>query len=211
MSKLPLCAILSRRHDIDCMIYDIHNELDACKKDIQYITNLLLEREQQLSGLEKQLEERETLLHDCNLLIEKRKTQIIQDKMYEQKILYSIRCQQYLLKFSGFHYHFQEMCCDEIISTAHKLHFLQCLKRWNPLITNLPRNENEFDDFEKHYNFKDNIYLTPSLFIHISTWSQITEYNNPLPFTIDSDMSALNLEMHHRLNPSFEISWTITS
>ncbi len=214
MSTLSLYVIQSQQHDIQCMIYDVQNEINTIEKDLNTLETHVSDIKKQYDLLKKQLQEKQNLFNDSVLLMNIRQTQINNDKLQEKKIIYSLRCQQYLTTFSKLNYNFQNMCSNEIISVAQKLHFIQCLKHHfqsHPPTPNLPNNENDFDIFEKTHHFQDNIYLSPTLFVQYSTWSQISEYNNQLPFTIDSDMSSLNLEMHHRLNPSFEISWTITS
>ena len=214
MSCLSLSAILSQQQDIERMMYDIKNELETSKKSLRDFENKLVQEQQQFELLQQQYQETQTLLNDSYILMKNKQIQIEKDKMYEKKIMYSLRCQQYLTTYSNNHYNFQEMCCDEIISLAQQLHFLQCLHMYfklnPPTPPNLPNNENDFHHFEKLHNYQDDIYLTSSIFIPLLTWHQITEYNNALPFTIDSDMSSLNLEMYQQLHPSFEIYWTIT-
>jgi hypothetical protein len=211
MSRLPLSVIISQQHHIQRMIYDVNNELETTKCYLRHLETQLLQTQQQYELLQTQLQEKQNILKDWNILLKSKQNQIGKDKYNEKKILYSLRCQQYLTTFSEFNYNFEEMCCDDIISFAHKLHFILCLQNYTTPLEYIPINENDFENFEKNHNFEDNIYLSPNIFINFVTYSNITEYNNSLSFTIDSDMSLLNSEIHHLLNLSPEISWTITS
>lgn len=205
MSRLSLSMILSQQHHINSMIYDITNEIESSKKCVLHLEEQLIRMREHVTGLKIKLLEKQTMLEDSILLMNR----VQKDKYNEKKIIYSIRCQHYLSSLSKQQYDFQDLPTDEIISTAHKLHFTRCLQNHKVFF---PKDENDFDNFEKIHRRNNHIFLSPTFFINTNIWYNITEYDNQFSFTIDSDMSFLsNLEMYNLLIPSSDTIWSITS
>lgn len=143
--------------NLDHEIESIQSMLDQLEEEKTFQTS-------NLRMLQQRRSEKENLLRTFQQIQSFRQDELVQDQTQRHKVVYGLRCFNYLHRHSTYRYKENDMLTDEAIEYAHKLHLIRCLQQWSassdyrglyhPL--HYPKDEHDYYAFELMHNLTEN-------------------------------------------------------
>lgn len=181
MTMMESSATIQRTmHALRIHLQDLENEIESTESMLEHLEHERVHHTSKLKVLAQRRSEKENLLRTFQQIHSFRQEEIHHDHTLRQKVMYSIRCSDYLRRHSNYAYKENELLMDELIEYAHKLHLIRSLPEWihlqpNDVLTcplEYPHDEQEYYRFELTHS-KDECHIAlGSLPLH-SIWSPI--------------------------------------
>jgi len=202
MSLIRTTTLERNIHILQLRIQDLKSEYSTLEDTIKQLQTEISYSQNRLEKIMTMISSKQTLLKTLEYVHIIRQEQIQTDRNLIEKVLYALKCQDYLKQFST-NVH-QDLLMDEMIEYAHKLHFIHCLQEWQSPTPSHPKDECSFYEYELEHLI-DNQYIlfipppldeehglhTP-LKMSIEHWFSLPNFHNPLNFSIFSHSSSLN-------------------
>ena len=201
MSFIPLNNLKTSIETLAMSIEDLENQKNTMMYEIDEFIEKLEIWKKKLGLVNKKIMTKHTMKNDLTHILSQREEKIDKDQDMLNKIIYTIKCKEFLKKNSSITYNFTTMMVDEMIECAHKLHIIKCLKKMGELY--FPINEHYFFHFEMIHYQEECIFLNSQCAIPIEEWHQLFLYNNNLSFSIYTSVHTFkSIVYNHQTNSS---------
>lgn len=206
MSLMTASALERNMHILHINLQDLKNEIQSVETIVEQLHHDLSIHTTKLQGLQQRLSEKSHLLRMLEQIQSFRREEIRRDHDLQLRVVYGLRCLDYLRTYSTNVYYEHDLMTDEAIEYAHKLHFVRCLQQWSvqEMSSDIapiehPKDEQDYYPFElTHALDERHIFLCSPTAVHRRAyailheqWHQLYDYANSIPFTIDSHASII--------------------
>ena len=208
-----MTTVESNIQKLDLDIHDIENEIQTTQDFVQELTTSLARQNVRLQVLQDRLCEKQNMLHTLRVIQDHRKERLRHENKLRDKIMYIVRCEEYLVKHSRHLYPrnvMTFMTLEEIVECAHKLHLIHCMHEWVSDISDkypntisddmieFPSSELEFETFQAQNTVDEHTIRISSLFstsyyiIPVKVWYSLFEMDNHYGFSLETDFQFIH-------------------
>ncbi len=210
-----MTTVESNIQKLDLDIHDIENEIRTTQDFVQELTTSLARQKVRLHVLQDRLCEKQNMLHTLRVIQDHRKERLRHENKLRDKIMYIVRCEDYLVKHSRHLYPrnvmnvMNVMTLEEIVECAHKLHLIHCMTEWVSDMTNkypntlsdmieFPSSELEFETFQVQNTVDEHTIRISSLsstsyyIIPVKVWYSLFQIDNRYGFSLEADFQFID-------------------
>lgn len=207
-----MTTVESNIHKLDLDIHDIENEIRTTQDFVQELTTSLARQNVRLHVLQDRLCEKQNMLHSLRVIQDHRNERLRHENKLRNKIMYIVRCEEYLAKHSRHlypHNVMKFMTLEEIVECAHKLHLIHCMTQWVSDMTNkypetmsdmieFPSSELDFETFQAQNTVDEHTIRISSLsstsyyIIPVKVWYSLFEIDNRYGFSLEANFQFVD-------------------